>query len=426
VGLRVVRRCSALAFLASTLVPPPAVAAELPLGPRSLDEQRAVARVAPGVRWTRIVREGGPWRVNVLSVAPTARVLVAPAGEIGERAHPSAVSRRLRAVAAVNGGYFGADGNPVGVLAAGGRLLSEPVGGRSALLLGAGSRVAALRFAGSVSVGGEAALLDGVNRTPGEIAACGGRGGDRPTERPDAATTCTDPSELVLFTPEWAGRTPSDSVAAAPRKSAAAASSASPAPAPRASASAAPRTDLIVRDGLVSASRSRGGTRVPADGFVLAGTGRGARLLGSAGQPGAPVTLDLSVGAELGAGIVGGGPRLLTRGRVRVRSSAEGFDPLTAPWFHGSFVAARHPRTLAGVRADGPLLLVTIDGRRPGWSAGVTLREAARVMRSLGARQALNLDGGGSTAMAVRGRVVSRPSDPTGERPVSDSLVVLP
>jgi exopolysaccharide biosynthesis protein len=47
-------------------------------------------------------------------------------------------------------------------------------------------------------------------------------------------------------------------------------------------------------------------------------------------------------------------------------------------------------------------------------------------MRSLGAREALNLDGGGSSSMVVRGRVVNRPSDPAGERAVSDSLVVLP
>jgi exopolysaccharide biosynthesis protein len=113
-------------------------------------------------------------------------------------------------------------------------------------------------------------------------------------------------------------------------------------------------------------------------------------------------------------------------GRVRVRSSAEGFAPLSAPWFHGYFVASRHPRTMAGVRRDGSLLLVTVDGRRPGWSAGVTLREGARVMRSLGAHHALNLDGGGSTAMAVRGRTVNLPSDPAGERPVSDAIMVLP
>jgi exopolysaccharide biosynthesis protein len=111
---------------------------------------------------------------------------------------------------------------------------------------------------------------------------------------------------------------------------------------------------------------------------------------------------------------------------VRVRAVAEGFAPLSAPWFYGSFVARRHPRTLAGMRRDGTLLLVTVDGRRPGWSDGVTLPEAARLMRALGGRDALNFDGGGSSTMTVRGRVVGRPSDPTGERPVSDALVVLP
>ena len=104
----------------------------------------------------------------------------------------------------------------------------------------------------------------------------------------------------------------------------------------------------------------------------------------------------------------------------------EGFAPLEAPGFYGSFVVSRQPRTLVGVRGDGRLLLVTVDGRRPGWSAGVTLLEAARLMRSLGARSALNLDGGGSSSMVVRGELVNRPSDPTGERPVSDGVFVLP
>jgi exopolysaccharide biosynthesis protein len=56
----------------------------------------------------------------------------------------------------------------------------------------------------------------------------------------------------------------------------------------------------------------------------------------------------------------------------------------------------------------------------------VTLPEAARVMRSLGAHDAVNLDGGGSTTMTVRGEVVNAPSDPAGERPVSDGVFVLP
>ena len=375
-------------------------APELPLGPRALDERRSSARLTPSVRWTRIVREGGPWRVNVLSIAPGARVEVVPAGAAGLRARPSTLSRRLAGVAAVNGGYFAADGNPAGVLASAGALLSEPVGGRSALALGARRRVTALRFGGAVAIDGATRLLDGVNRAPGLVPACGGRGGDRPTERPDAATTCTDASELVLFTPQWGSR------------------------APRAGFHA------VVRGGVVSALGRRA---IPLDGSVLAGTGEAARYLREAALAGADVEQDLALEAPRGpladeafAGIVGGGPRLLAGGRIRVRAAAEGFSPLSAPWFYGSFVAARHPRTLAGLRSDGTLLLVAVDGRRAGWSAGVTLPEAARVMRALGARDALNLDGGGSTAMTVRGRVVSRPSDPTGERPVSDALVVLP
>lgn len=47
-------------------------------------------------------------------------------------------------------------------------------------------------------------------------------------------------------------------------------------------------------------------------------------------------------------------------------------------------------------------------------------------MRGLGAVNALNLDGGGSTAMAVNGTVVNKPSDATGERAVGDTVQVLP
>jgi hypothetical protein len=374
----------------------PVAAAELPLGPRSLDERRSSAELTPGVHWTHIERDGGPWRVDVLRVAPGVRVAVAAGGgAVGERTRPSRLAARGGAVAAVNGGYFAADGNPVGVLMASGALLSEPVGGRTALLLGPKRGLAALRFFGSVGLGGRTRLLDGVNRPPGAVPACGGRGGDRPTERPDAATTCTDPSEIVAFTAQWGPRTPRSGSA------------------------------VVVRGGTVTATRPAGGAAIPRDGLVLSGTGGAAGFLRRFAIVGEEVRLDLGVGRSAQE-IVGGGPRLLREGRVRVRAAAEGFAPLSAPWFHGSFVAARHPRTLAGLRADGSLLLVTVDGRRPGWSAGVTLPEAARVMRSLGAREALNLDGGGSTSMTVRGRVVNRPSDAAGERAVSDALLVLP
>jgi len=90
----------------------------------------------------------------------------------------------------------------------------------------------------------------------------------------------------------------------------------------------------------------------------------------------------------------------------------------------------RHPRTAAGVSRDGrTLLLVVVDGRRPGWSIGATLPELAQLMLDAGAWGAINLDGGGSSAMwhrqpgAAAGRVLNRPSD-GHVRPVANHLGV--
>jgi hypothetical protein len=402
---------AAAALLAALAAPSPAGAAELPLGPRSLAETRATVRVAPGVTWTRIVRSGGPWRVHVLTVARQAiagRVgAVLSNGRAIGRERTSSMARRTRAVAGVNAGFFNGGGNPVGALGVRGRLVSEPVGGRSALLIPRSPEerpeIAPLRFAGEASIGQRRRLLDGVDRTPGLIPACGGRGGDRPTESPNATATCTDPSELVVFTRSYGAPTPSGAL------------------------------NVTVRNGTVSGTLRSGGSGVPRGGYVLAGTGDAARFLRDHAARGsrAVVTPTLRAGSraiEPAAyeAIVSGGPRLLRAGLVRIGSIAEGFAPPGGSSFFNAFVVARNPRTLAGIRADGRLLLVTIDGRRRGWSAGASLLEAARVMRVLGARDALNLDGGGSTTMTVRGRVVNRPSDRTGERPVSDGLFVLP
>lgn len=117
---------------------------------------------------------------------------------------------------------------------------------------------------------------------------------------------------------------------------------------------------------------------------------------------------------------------------ILVRDSAEvpGLDSAGA----ASFAPVRHPRTIVGVAAGGRrLLFITVDGRQPGYSAGTTNRESAAIALALGATVAINLDGGGSTAMVVARssggatdyRVVNRPSDPQGERPVGNALVVV-
>jgi hypothetical protein len=371
----------------------------------ALPAPASAVEVAPGVQWTTIVRDAGPQRINVLELDPAVVGGVLSNGRIARRERVSTMARRSGAMAGVNGGYFGPSGDPVGVLAIDGQLLSEPVDGRSALLVDAGrATVAPLRFRGAVTINGVTRLIDGLDRTRGLVPACGGRGGDQPTVRPNAALTCRDASELVLLSPRYGARPPREG-----------------------------GVEAVLRDGMVARVRGPGTGPVPRDGLLLTGTGDAARFLRNAALPRSRAEVKLTLTAsgqplELAQQtlMVGGGPRLLRGGRVTVTAKAEGFAPPQAPAFFGTFVAARQPRTLAGVRTDGTVLLVTVDGRRPGWSAGMTLHEAARLMQSLGARDALNLDGGGSSTMTVLGEVVNRPSDRAGERAVSDGVYALP
>jgi exopolysaccharide biosynthesis protein len=115
--------------------------------------------------------------------------------------------------------------------------------------------------------------------------------------------------------------------------------------------------------------------------------------------------------------IVGGGPLLLDEGRRVENPEVESISRV--------FFLSRHPRTGVGIRADGTLLFVTVDGRQPLKSVGMSLPELTDLFVELGAVSALNLDGGGSTAMVVRDRVVNSPSDPTGERPSADAILIF-
>ena len=89
------------------------------------------------------------------------------------------------------------------------------------------------------------------------------------------------------------------------------------------------------------------------------------------------------------------------------------------------FVFNRHPRTAVGINQDTTkLFLVTVDGRQV-TSLGMNLYELADLMLQLGVYQGINLDGGGSTTMVVRNEIVNSPSDASGERPVSNALLVV-
>jgi len=366
-------------------------------------------------------RTTGPWVVDVLEVAPGAFpgvVSPALATEIVPGREPlTALAGRTQALAGVNGGYFvigeenGTDGDLAGISVLDGALLSEAVNGRTSLLLpgraGARASVEALRSRHAVRADdGAARELDGFNRAPGLIRGCGGTGGDQPTEAPKHDFTCTDESELIAFTSRFGSATPAGAGAEA----------------------------VLAEDGVVAELREERGGPIPAGARVLSATGDAAAWLrehaGVGRHLGVGVAVlgehDLPLALEAPLGVVNGGPRLLRDGAVDITARAEGFDWPEDPGFLYRFGIRRNPRTLAGVTADGRLLLVTVEGRRPGWSVGASFLESAAILRALGARDGVNLDGGGSTAMTLGARLLGRPSDPTGERPIADAVVLRP
>ena len=109
------------------------------------------------------------------------------------------------------------------------------------------------------------------------------------------------------------------------------------------------------------------------------------------------------------------GPVLMHDGKIRVTSNEE--------VFFGSTIPDIHPRTAAGYRNSGELVLLVVDGRQVD-SRGVDLQELAILMRDLGCVEAINLDGGGSSGMVVDGKLLNRPAGTTSQREVMSAIAV--
>lgn len=393
--------------------------------PGSAGADRLVARlVADGYSaasvftgWDAGRTDRGPWRLKVLTLDPrtfTGRLVASYGPNIEDRETTSVLARAQSATAAVNGGFFvldpaaGAPGDPAGVGVYRGRLLSEAVNGRPALVVhgdGRGTDVVRLTWHGSVTGRGTTGRLDGIDRVPGLIRNCGGTPDDLPTSHPLQDTTCTDPDELIQFTPQYGASTP-----------------------------AGPGLEALINArGRVTRLRSPRGGPLPAGDTSVQAIGRDVPLLRAAAAVGDPlrVTSQLRypagrvVHAAATTSIVNGGPELVRDGRQHATPRHDGMVHLGDPSFYYAWAAQRNPRTFAGVDRAGRTVLVTADGRSTD-SLGLSLQETAAVAQALGMVQSMNLDGGGSTTMVIHGRVVNSPSDSTGERPVGDALLVLP
>jgi hypothetical protein len=125
--------------------------------------------------------------------------------------------------------------------------------------------------------------------------------------------------------------------------------------------------------------------------------------------------------AEPAGDLLQAGPMLVRDGEP-MAGDAEGFSAGAAQ-FDSDITAERHPRCALGI-GDGELLAVCCDGRRTGVDAGLDLAELARLLISFGARDAINLDGGGSATLVHRGHLLNRPySDQDQPAPESRSVV---
>ncbi|WP_329016354.1 phosphodiester glycosidase family protein [Streptomyces sp. NBC_01601] len=415
--------CTAPAAVSPARSAPASSAASGPAAPGPAEPDPAPTGLPAGFgfrQFTRSLGPGAPVRLTVLSVAADAHVRVTGVhgADLTRADTVRTLADRSGALAAINGTYFdirtghhhsGYEGDPIGLYAEHGRVLSEAVDGRPALLLGhtggrLEARVAEVATRGRLrAADGAVRELDGVNRVPGRILGCGGTGGDRLAttgrlqEKPFEGL-CTDPDEVVSFAPEWGGDTPPGT--------------------------AGSTEALLSADRTVLRLRTPAGGPLPEGGSSLYGIGTGAAWLRAHAVPGTRMAVSERITDPAGLPLpgpvvtaVGGSARLLRAGA---------FDPAAATLLG----PRREPRTVAAVTADGTLLLIAVDGRARHESVGATPAEAARLALSLGAVDAVNLDGGGSTSAVLQGRLRNSPRDtedgPVRERPVADGLVVLP
>jgi len=353
-----------------------------------------VEQVAPGVEWYRtadssLVAGAGPITVSLLRLDPT-RVRLASAlsnDQVLDAEPVDGIAARHGAIAAINGGFFNRDnGEPTGLLKVGGELVSDA------------SRVKGAVAITDLATGQMHLEFDQLSAKVVMRFTARGREWEVPI---DGVDTTRERGRLMLYTPAYHEDTDT---------------------APTGTEWMLNGTPLRV----VDVRPASGQTPIPRRGAALSFGGL------DLPEPLAALTINSAVTFETrwtsrgdvpierldeADHIINGAGLLRRRGVLLSDWKDEGLNAET-------FVNARHPRTLIGVDRRGFIWLAAVDGRQVDYSIGMTFADLQRLSDRLELTDALNLDGGGSTTMVVEGRVVNRPSDPAGPRPVSDAIVV--
>ena len=343
--------------------------------------------LAPGVVHQAITDPSGPFAIHLVTVdlaAPSTIDVALALDALPGVETTSSMARRRGATVAINGDYIdpGGAGRPINAFAKDGQLVQTP------MLLGNNHAVDDL----------ETAVFMG--RPVVRVVAEAPRSGlSVPVAQVNRGAPAGD--EVAMFTPEGATLEQPPATATSARL--------------RAAGPAGVRADGWAETTYMVESVGQLSGPVPAGTVVLSTPPSGASAADLAAlEPGDQVTVAWSFATWPGIlDTSGGNPTLVRNGQV-LSGNVDGTTP-----FH-----RRNPRTAVGATADGRLLIVTVDGRQPGHSVGMSLRELAELFVRLGARSAINLDGGGSTTMVLDGTIVNRVSDPQ-ERRVPTALLVL-
>jgi exopolysaccharide biosynthesis protein len=359
-------KTAAVTYKVYTLANPNRVVIDI----KNMADQKYEEEIAPGVKYTYIYRntKAGPFAAYTVDMAPGSNYTLKPVlsnGLISDLEKVGSMAERSKAIVAVNASYFALNGEILGLLKMDGDIVSTSNVDRTALgVLPDGSMIFdSAEYQGSVILpDGRIVAITGVNHERGQ-------------------------NDLILYNNYYDSMTATNEYG----------------------------TDYIVSKGIITAI-AHGKAVIPPGAVVLSAHGSNEKALAGL-KIGDMLTINQTLGPvwDNTAFAIGAGPRLIKDNSIFLTTKVEEFP--------ADIAVGRAPRTAIGVTKDGHVLLTVVDGRHK--TIGMSLLELALFMQEMGAVDAMNLDGGGSSEMVIKGKVMNKPSDGK-ERSVGDALIIAP
>ncbi len=309
--------------------------------------------VAPGIKHIKLTRvyQGRPVKINVVEVNQSlnSNIEISPklsSSHLSSKSTITSIAKRKNSIVAINGTYFKPQtGVPLGTLMINKKMYTGPIYNRVAM--------------GFFDKGFDMARIElnaNLRTSKGDIKIDN-------INQPRMLSTY-----VLAYTPEWGAFAP---------------------PSPKYG------IQIAIEDNRIT-SISTQTLPIPQNGYVIVGPKEKLEKIFKARS----VKVDVKTipNWDNVNHIISGGPYLIKNGEIFIDITEQKLGA----------IGGKNPRTAIGYTQDGNLIMVAVDGRE-GASVGMTLRELAGFMQSIGCVNAMNLDGGGSTVMYVNGHVVNMP-----------------